>query len=412
MDISRRDRRFFNGATTLQPWILRNRWPSRVGKENSSMGPRLFSRGYIEDARDEIEGCSLQWGHDSSAVDTTDACDMPHPPHFFNGATTLQPWIPHTGQGVDHSETLFNGATTLQPWILQQTLRCWASEHLSSMGPRLFSRGYAGGRLRYRITSVSSMGPRLFSRGYLMRSAQGAGFTCSSMGPRLFSRGYGEPPRPPALPAPLQWGHDSSAVDTARVKRLRYHSMVFNGATTLQPWIQIYCAPTGHAHAFFNGATTLQPWILTYRQQCYLCGLLLQWGHDSSAVDTSQARIASSRPISSSMGPRLFSRGYPVMKYLWIETFAIFNGATTLQPWIQAIGDLPSVRHGSSMGPRLFSRGYYLQTEMGKLSEWVFNGATTLQPWIPDYIFGVSLSRPNVFNGATTLQPWILDLDR
>ena len=63
--------RRFNGATTFQPWILEELLhPGSVVVV--SMGPRLFSRGYMQ--YELIERITALAG--------------------FNGATTFQPWIP------------------------------------------------------------------------------------------------------------------------------------------------------------------------------------------------------------------------------------------------------------------------------------------------------------------------------
>ncbi len=209
----------------------------------SSMGPRLFSRGYTE-------------------------TKTPRQRYFllFNGATTLQPWILEGADYIEIVALVFNGATTLQPWILAADMPR-GSKRRSSMGPRLFSRGY----------TVLSLSPRRTSP-------------------------------------------------------------VFNGATTLQPWIPRLCRTTrGALKRFFNGATTLQPWILTPNILPIEILRRLQWGHDSSAVDTTAGTTEPGQapnlqwghdssavdtgfglgnldmPAYSSMGPRLFSRGYPAL---------------------------------------------------------------------------------------------------
>jgi len=111
------------------------------------------------------------------------------------------------------------------------------------------------------------------------------------MGPRLFSRG--NDPSISDLINPrisLQWG------------------------TTFQPWKSEranYTLTGGHS---FNGATTFQPWKWDYQgwQQPVL-DILLQWGHDFSAVEMHVAISICCSGYDASMGPRLFSRGNPTI---------------------------------------------------------------------------------------------------
>ena len=230
----------------------------------SSMGPRLFSRGYIEDAHLCVsDPWTLQWGHDSSAVDTCAeviSCDACH----------ILQWG-HDSSAVD------TGGSDL-----------------------------GAGRAR-----GSSMGPRLFSRGYPHVWTSPEEIGASSMGPRLFSRGYfGIDGRLVSEKRILQWGHDSSAVDTSRMREMKSRDVVFNGATTLQPWIQrmlaicrIRLISSMGPRLFSRGypiqdkeLTTVRPSSMGprlfsrgYFSKHYDVGhqsISLQWGHDSSAVDT------------------------------------------------------------------------------------------------------------------------------
>ncbi len=304
----------FNGATTLQPWILGVGAGLHPLDEYSSMGPRLFSRGYPSAPPPTWCAARLQWGHDSSAVDTRRRPSGVPFTLFFNGATTLQPWIHRAAEALagmsdvlqwGHDSSAVDTRRRAPPLGAQKYLQ-WGHDSsavdtrmewgwikrliASSMGPRLFSRGYlsvnvlsskffqclfngattlqpwirwisdtarAQPRLFNGATTLqpwirrrraandarrggSSMGPRLFSRGYDgIRYRIGRG-EASSMGPRLFSRGYSAQLENSFEQPDLQWGHDSSAVDTMRLRYTRAARMFFNGATTLQPWILLY----------------------------------------------------------------------------------------------------------------------------------------------------------------------------
>ncbi len=83
----------------------------------------------------------------------------------------------------------------------------------------------------------------------------------------------------------------------------------------------------------------------------------LQWGHDFSVVDILHPLPKFPEPADASMGPRLFSRGYPA-RWLAEMRWTNFNGATTFQSWISLIAN--RIRRSRSC----------------------FNGATTFQSWI------------------------------
>ncbi len=60
----------FNGATAIQPWIQSVRVDQDIAVQ-ASMGPRLFSRGYLIAVVMFLALLLwLQWGHGYSAVDT------------------------------------------------------------------------------------------------------------------------------------------------------------------------------------------------------------------------------------------------------------------------------------------------------------------------------------------------------
>ena len=106
------------------------------------------------------------------------------------------------------------------------------------MGPRLFSRGNQLHSIIAISVRLASMGPRLFSRGNVGFAIERRIYIQASMGPRLFSRGN-EESRGDLVLSPDR----------------------FNGATTFQPW------------KFISGVTSPD------------VAILLQWGHDFSAVE-------------------------------------------------------------------------------------------------------------------------------
>ena len=74
-----------------------------------------------------------------------------------------------------------------------------------------------------------------------------------------------------------------------------------------------------------------------------------------------------------SMGPRLFSRGYPGCRTPGLRRKRGFNGATAFQPWIlAALSLIEKIQNRVSMGPRLFSRGYRPQYELERIVERMF----------------------------------------
>ena len=177
----------------------------------------------------------VRWGWGSSSVGTGVSMR-------FNGATTLQPWIPLAGRAAFSAGNMLQwGHDSSAVDTTSGESRIQRRKH-ASMGPRLFSRGYQVVKSALTLRAIASMGPRLFSRGYLASPLPRGGWRSC-----------------------LQWGHDSSAVDTG--------------------WSSSRAARWN----IFNGATTLQPWILLSRADAPASIWYLQWGHDSSAVDTSSA---------------------------------------------------------------------------------------------------------------------------
>ena len=135
--------RRFNGATTFQPWIPRTTPRREKPKE------------------------TFQWGHDFSAVDTRPGEQQGHPRGSrFNGATTFQPWIPPRRVRNRTPFRRFNGATTFQPWILRGRLRHSAHRSPRFNGATTFQPWIPQQALGHHRVVVVSMGPRLFSRGY------------------------------------------------------------------------------------------------------------------------------------------------------------------------------------------------------------------------------------------------------
>ena len=304
------------------------------------------------------------------------------------------------------------------------------------------------------------------------------------MGPRPFSRGN-HPLRSPGAARSRRrfngattfqpWKHEAPGGCRSEV-------LSFNGATTFQPWKLRIRDVNSDIRVRFNGATTFQPW----KPRTYNSGnnrtVWLQWGHDLSAVETTQKAPWWKERHPASMGPRPFSRGNKATIPSPESGQAGFNGATTFQPWKHGIvatpdrlfivlqwgHDLSAVETPSapssppqnsglqwghdlsavettifpltredvalaSMGPRPFSRGNGSPGRNPRTILTRFNGATTFQPWkqdcptdcppfAPRLQWGHDLSAVETlrcgavsegvlgFNGATTFQPWKLRL--
>ena len=355
------------------------------------MGPRLFSRGnialgYAMDGPHK----GLQWGHDFSAVEIFDG-------NFIGGVRAWLQWghdfsaveIKRGSRQEPDQEISFNGATTFQPWKSGIELAIRQYYIQASMGPRLFSRGNSIlVQILWKVGIIELQWGHDFSAvemGCITRWGSNERDT-ASMGPRLFSRGnvarvrYREYPltgqlqwghdfsaveiQIPVKGSPmiseLQWGHDFSAVEIVVVfpsyfKSIRLASMGprlfsrgnarcrknpyptiyrFNGATTFQPWKWLGVVARTVGEARFNGATTFQPWKYYHLLKCIGCILMLQWGHDFSAVEM-------------------------VFMVFSLAKMECFNGATTFQPWKYRMKEIlthAGIPH-ASMGPRLFSRG-------------------------------------------------------
>ena len=83
------------------------------------------------------------------------------------------------------------------------------------------------------------------------------------------------------------------------------------------------------------------------------------------------------------MEPRLFSRGYKIIRISHSRCTECFNGATAFQPWIYRGRPEQGCPHPpASMEPRLFSRGYPVKHGSRLTLTPCFNGATAFQPWI------------------------------
>ena len=109
----------FNWATGFYPWIPLGRGPRMKLSQAASIGPRVFTRGYIRSALDvEITG-QLQLGHGFLPVDTTALRPLiARDSHSFNWATGFYPWIPCMARSRSLIWSLsFNWATGFYPWI-------------------------------------------------------------------------------------------------------------------------------------------------------------------------------------------------------------------------------------------------------------------------------------------------------
>jgi len=139
----------------------------------------------------------------------------------------------------------------------------------------------------------------------------------------------------------LQWGHDFSTVEI----KSQWRHPLSDGHASMGPRFfnrgnQVTrtrsCSGSFHQASmgprFFNRGNTAPGPIVTAP-----VGVLLQWGHDFSAVEMMEAG----------------SKGKP-------RTVTGFNGATTFQPWkfpLYVFSPAPTFK--ASMGPRLFSRGNF-----------------------------------------------------
>ena len=197
---------------------------------------------------------ALQFGHGSSAVETRTSTADCLPLRRFNSATALQPWKPHCSwwmsagrrrasirprlfsRGNPNSFALlpiqlkrFNSATALQPWKPQSARTASNSSQGASIRPRLFSRGNGDGVSHERHGRLASIRPRLFSRGNAISEGPELGAVqAASIRPRLFSRGNQENAGATGPARPLQFGHGSSAVETA----------THHGGPAPPPWLQ------------------------------------------------------------------------------------------------------------------------------------------------------------------------------
>ncbi len=109
----------------------------------------------------------------------------------------------------------------------------------------------------------------------------------------------------------------------------------FNGATTFQSWICSSWLSEMRGSLSFNGATTFQSWICWQKDH----------GQNPEALR--------------------FNGATTFQSWIWVCPGLLcvkptrFNGATTFQSWISRIpACLFATIKLASMGPRLFSRGY------------------------------------------------------
>ena len=161
--------------------------------------------------------------------------------------------------------------------------------------------------------------------------------------------------------ARLQWGHHFAVVDTGPCACPAHRGGgSFNGATTLQWWIQLVAIAMHQQTPGFNGATTLQWWIrdgdllrAEIGRLSFNGATTLQWW-----ILKLRAEVTA-RAEEASMGPPLCSGGYhgegpafhqPKFELQWGHHFAVVDTPRSL-----VLGD-DLLR--ASMGPPLCSGGY------------------------------------------------------
>ena len=279
------------------------------------MGPGLYSPGY-RDAPDSIQAAYER---------------------RFNGAGLIQPGIQSDGAPeANFNQSLqwgraYTARDTPIPLVFRPPSRS------ASMGPGLYSPGYMNDSWSNQIPiPQASMGPGLYSPGYEVE------LLLNRCRYRL-----------------LQWGRAYTArdthVDEEQNKRHRCASM---GPGLYSPGYPFLELPLCGFLQGFNGAGLIQPGIPVIVSMIDEIILGLQWGRAYTARDTKR--------------PRERVRGV-----------RSFNGAGLIQPGIQKReAAIAAGRHAASMGPGLYSPGYPFFGFKSTPQYERFNGAGLIQPGI------------------------------
>ena len=158
----------------------------------------------------------------------------------------------------------FNGATTFQPWILENAWELIDTRLQVSMGPRLFSRGYAREKEIGRDGEEGFNGATTFQP--WIPALEGScpnknlGFNGATTFQPWIHEIYAR--KGSASKHLFQWGHDFSAVDTdADIAQTVLGSMVSMGPRLFSRGYFTGANLTDADLSSFNGATTFQPWI-------------------------------------------------------------------------------------------------------------------------------------------------------
>jgi len=158
--------------------------------------------------------------------------------------------------------------------------------------------------------------------------------------------------------APLQWGHHFAVVDT----RLGGSREAGEGVASMGPPLCSggYMPRPESLHPrsrCFNGATTLQWWIPASLSIAFASSRSLQWGHHFAVVDTP-----------------LISQPYPTLPLQWGHHFAVVDTILEAAKNEKLVAELQWGHHFAVVDTTSYSR--YACPPMS------FNGATTLQWWI------------------------------
>ena len=180
------------------------------------------------------------------------------------------------------------------------------------------------------------MEPRPFDRGNNVAAAGNGSCQFTSMEPRPFDRGNSGPGTVILQSDTLQWSHGHSTVETS-------FRLWVPGRESILQW--------SHGHSTVE--TSFRLWVPGRES-------ILQWSHGHSTVETPSALA------------RLYRR------------YGYFNGATAIRPWkhVSGLPDYVKV-DPTSMEPRPFDRGNPLLRKTCRWPNWHFNGATAIRPWKP-----------------------------
>ena len=171
----------------------------------------------------------------------------------------------------------FNGAATHES-RRRAWFSCGRQLLATSMGPRLMSRGGAAAEAAAEA-AATSMGPRLMSRGGVLGD-EFAGTRETSMGPRLMSRGGRRQRACRTRPTHFNGAatHESRRRASSHLRRSRRPH--FNGAATHESRRQAEAADRSAA-----GSTSMGPRLMSrgggVRDVVWYFWLILQWGRDS-----------------------------------------------------------------------------------------------------------------------------------